>query len=116
LRQLQNGNEILLRQRFDVETTLDDIEQRRATAFPGVPTMWIALANHPGLESRDFSSLLYCSSGGAPLPVEVQDKFQALTGCKLLEGWGMTETSPAGTSNPLDPAMKPRRGSCGLPL
>ncbi len=114
LRQLQNGNEILLRQRFDVETTLDDIEKRRATAFPGVPTMWIALANHPGLESRDFSSLLYCSSGGAPLPVEVAARFQRLTGHRLGGGWGMTETCSAGTNLPRDGVIKP--GSIGVPL
>lgn len=114
LRQLQNGNEILLRQRFDVAATLDDIEKRRATAFPGVPTMWIALANHPGLDQRDFSSLLYCSSGGAPLPVEVANRFQRLTGHRLGGGWGMTETCSAGTNLPREGTIKP--GSIGVPL
>jgi long-chain acyl-CoA synthetase len=114
LRHIRNGNEILLRLRFDPETTLRDIEVKRATAFPGVPTMWIALANHPGIEKRDFSSIIHCSSGGAPLPVEVGERFRRLTGQRLLGGWGMTETSPAGTNLPLSGPSKP--GSIGIPM
>ncbi|WP_428248712.1 dicarboxylate--CoA ligase PimA [Ferrovibrio sp.] len=114
LRQVAAGGEILLRMRFDVETTLRDIEQKRATAFPGVPTMWIALANHPGIETRDFSSLQHCGSGGAPLPVEVAARFEKLTGLRLGGGWGMTETSPAGTAQLRHGLHKP--GSVGLPM
>jgi long-chain acyl-CoA synthetase len=114
LRQIRNGNEILLRLRFDPETTLRDIEVKRATAFPGVPTMWIALANYPGIEKRDFSSMIHCSSGGAPLPVEVGERFHRLTGQRLLGGWGMTETAPAGTNLPLKGPPKP--GSIGIPM
>lgn len=114
LKQIVNGNEILLRQRFDVAQTISDIETLRATSFPGVPTMWIALANHPGIEARDFSSLEICSSGGAPLPVEVQSRVERLTGRRLGGGWGMTETSPAGT---LIPAAAPTKsGTIGLPI
>src|SRR5229473_3866387 len=69
LRCLERGDLISLHQRFDVQSVLRDIEVKRATVFPGVPTMWIALANLPGVERRDFSSLRYCGSGGAPLPV-----------------------------------------------
>ena len=61
LRGLNAGREIVLRMRFDVETTLRDIEVGRATHFPGVPTMWIALAAAPGIETRDFSSLVYAA-------------------------------------------------------
>ena len=86
--------------RFDVETTLDDIEVKKATVFAGVPTMWIALANTPDIDKRDFSSLRYAASGGAALPVEVAERFQKLTGHRLGGGWGMTETSPAGTALP----------------
>ncbi|WP_430397134.1 dicarboxylate--CoA ligase PimA [Ferrovibrio sp.] len=114
LRQVAAGGEILLRPRFDVETTLRDIEQKRATAFPGVPTMWIALANHPGIETRDFSSLQHCGSGGAPLPFEVAARFEKLTGMRLGGGWGMTETSPAGTAQLRHGLHKP--GSVGLPM
>src|SRR5689334_6231281 len=114
LRSLRDGNEVLLRMRFDVETTLRDVEVRKATALPGVPTMWIALVNTPGIEKRDLSSLRYVGSGGAGIPIEVAEKFHALTGHRMGGGWGMTETSLAGTSLPRDFAHKP--GSCGLPL
>ena len=100
--------------RFDVETTLSDIEVKKATVFPGVPTMWIALANTPGIDKRDFSSLRYAASGGAALPVEVAERFQKLTGQRLGGGWGMTETSPAGTAMPREWTGK--AGSVGLPL
>src|SRR5205807_2628891 len=85
----------------------------RATYLPGVPTMWIALTSHPGIEARDLSSLRACGSGGAPLPVEVAQRFERLTGIALRGGWGMTETSPAGTALPLDGPVK--AGSIGLP-
>lgn len=114
LRQIAAGGEILLRPRFEVETTLHDIEVKRATTFPGVPTMWIALANHPGIETRDFSSLQNCGSGGAPLPVDVAARFEKLTGQRLGGGWGMTETSPAGTAHLKHGPHKP--GSVGLPM
>jgi len=114
LRGLQEGNELLLRLRFDVATTLNDIEVKRATAFPGVPTMWIALANTADIDKRDFSSLRYAGSGGAALPVDVAERFQKLTGQRLGGGWGMTETSPAGTAMPREWAG--RAGSVGLPL
>ena len=65
------------------EAVLRDIEVKRATAFPGVPRMWIALANDPSLESRDLSSLVAAGSGGAPLPVEVAKVFERKTGLTL---------------------------------
>jgi long-chain acyl-CoA synthetase len=114
LRSFTEGNELLLRVRFDVETTLRDIEVKRATVFPGVPTMWIALANTPEIDKRDFSSLRYALSGGAALPVDVAERFQKLTGQRLGGGWGMTETSPAGTAMPKEWTGK--AGSVGLPL
>ena len=114
LRQVKHGNEMLLREKFDPEGILRDIEEKRATAFPGVPTMWIALASHPGIETRDLSSLRFCGSGGASLPVEIGHRFERLTGHRLGGGWGMTETAPAGTNLPLDGPGKP--GSMGLPL
>ncbi len=113
LRHVKDGDRILLRERFTVDGVLRDIEEKRATVFNGVPTMWIALAASPGLERRDFSSLHAVSSGAAPLPVEVAERFERLTGQRLGGGWGMTETSPAGTNLPRD-GGKP--GSIGLPL
>ena len=76
--------------------------------------MWIALANTPGIDKRDLSSLRYVGSGGAALPVEVAERFQKLTGQRLGGGWGMTETSPAGTAMPREWTGK--AGSVGLPL
>jgi long-chain acyl-CoA synthetase len=114
LRGLQEGNELLLRVRFDVATTLADIEVKKATVLAGVPTMWIALANTPDLDKRDLSSLRYAGSGGAALPVDVAERFEKLTGQHLGGGWGMTETSPAGTAMPREWTGKV--GSVGLPL
>jgi long-chain acyl-CoA synthetase len=113
LRNLSNGNEVMLRAKFDVETTFHDIEVKRATYMNGVPTMWIALCN-AGVEKRDLSSLVSCSSGGAALPVEVEQRFEALTGKRLRSGIGMTETSPAAATQPV--VLRGKPGSCGLPL
>ena len=114
LRHLAGGNEILLRPRFDVETTLADIETRRATVFAGVPTMWMALAASPDLERRDLSSLRHLTSGGAPMPAEIAERFFRRTGLRISGGWGMTETAPAGTHLPREAPIAP--GLIGLPL
>jgi long-chain acyl-CoA synthetase len=114
LRHLAGGSELLLRPRFDIEAVLRDIEVNRVTAFPGVPTMWAALVNYPGIEQRDLSALRSCASGGAPLPTELAERFGRVTGLALPSGWGMTETSPAGISPPLRGPAKP--GTVGLPL
>jgi long-chain acyl-CoA synthetase len=114
LRSLNLGNLISLHQRFDVAAVFRDIEEKRATSFPGVPTMWIALANDPSLESRDLSSLAYAGSGGAPLPVEVAKLFERKTRLRLKSGWGMTETCSPGTGHPPQGPDKP--GSIGLML
>ena len=114
LRCIKYGDLISLHQRFDVSAVLRDIEVKRATAFPGVPTMWIALANDPSLESRDLSSLVAAGSGGAPLPVEVAKVFERKTGLTLKSGWGMTETCSPGTGHPPTGPDKP--GSIGLML
>jgi long-chain acyl-CoA synthetase len=114
LRQIDSGNIILMHQRFDVEAVLRDIEVKRATAFLGVPTMWIAIANTPGFEKRDFSSLVLAGSGGAPLPVEIVKILGEKIGLSLKGGWGMTETCSAGTAHPKDGPDKP--ASIGLPL
>jgi long-chain acyl-CoA synthetase len=114
LRSLERGDLISLHQRFDVEAVMRDIEVKRATAFPGVPTMWIAIASLPDLDKRDLSSLVSCGSGGAPLPVEVAKIFERKTNMKLKSGWGMTETCSPGTAHPAEGPEKP--GSIGLML
>lgn len=114
LRQITRGSCMLLRMRFDPDQTFDDFEKRRATIFPGVPTMWIALVNHPRFATADLSSLIYAASGGAPLPVEIARRFENRAGFRLTGGWGMTETSPSGTNVPNYGVPKP--GTIGLPL
>ena len=114
LSSLRRGNLISLHQRFDVEAVMRDIEVKRATIFPGVPTMWIAIAALPDLDKRDFSSLVVAGSGGAPLPVEVASIFERKVGMKLKSGWGMTETCSPGTGHPKEGPDKP--GSIGLML
>jgi long-chain acyl-CoA synthetase len=114
LSSIRRGNLISLHQRFDVEAVMRDIEVKRATAFPGVPTMWIAIAALPDLDKRDLSSLVSCGSGGAPLPVEVAKIFERKVGMKLKSGWGMTETCSPGTGHPKEGPDKP--GSIGLML
>jgi long-chain acyl-CoA synthetase len=114
LASLRHGNLISLHQRFDVEAVMRDIEVKRATVFPGVPTMWIAIAGLPDLDKRDLSSLVSCGSGGAPLPVEVAKVFERRVGMKLKSGWGMTETCSPGTGHPKEGPEKP--GSIGLML
>jgi long-chain acyl-CoA synthetase len=114
LSSIRRGNLISLHQRFDVEAVMRDIEFKRATAFPGVPTMWIAIAGLPDLDKRDLSSLVSCGSGGAPLPVEVAKIFERRVGMKLKSGWGMTETCSPGTAHPPEGPDKP--GSIGLML
>jgi long-chain acyl-CoA synthetase len=111
---LAHGDLISLHQRFDAEAVLRDIEVKRATSFPGVPTMWIAIASLPDLDRRDLSSLASCMSGGAPLPVEVARILERKTKLKLKSGWGMTETCSPGTGHPKVGPDKP--GSIGLML
>jgi long-chain acyl-CoA synthetase len=108
------GAELVLHPRFDPAAAAKDIVLKKITVFAGVPTMHVALLNLPGVEAMDFSSLKLCSSGGAPLPLAVQQGFEKLTGCRLTEGWGMTETSPTGTFTPRTGPVKP--GSCGIPI
>jgi long-chain acyl-CoA synthetase len=111
---LRRGHLISLHQRFEVEAVMRDIEVKRATFFPGVPTMWIAIASLPDLDKRDLSSLVNCFSGGAPLPVEVAKVLERRVAMKLKSGWGMTETCSPGTSHPPEGPEKP--GSIGLML
>jgi long-chain acyl-CoA synthetase len=112
LSSIRRGNLISLHQRFDVQAVMRDIEVKRATSFPGVPTMWIAIAALPDLDKRDLSSLASCVSGGAPLPVEVAKILERRVGMQLKSGWGMTETCSPGTSHPKEGPDKP--GSIGL--
>lgn len=108
------GAEIVVMPRFVLDDAMKLIDKTRPTVMPGVPTMFIAMLNHPKLSSFDLSSLKFCLSGGAPLPVDVKQKFEKLTGCKLVEGYGLSEASPSVTCNPLEGPVK--EGSIGQPL
>jgi long-chain acyl-CoA synthetase len=111
---LRVGAELVQHIRFDPEAALRDIEAKKITIFPGVPTMFVAILQHPAAKTANLSSLKSCTSGGAPLPIEVQAGFEKFSGRRLAEGWGMTETSPTGTFTPVPGKQKP--GSCGVPI
>jgi long-chain acyl-CoA synthetase len=108
------GAEMILLPRFDLDQVMRTIVERRPTIFPAVPTIYTAIANHKDADRSDLSSIRFCVSGGAPLPVEVKAAFEKRTGCVLVEGYGLTESSPVATVNPIDGLNKP--GSIGLPL
>ncbi|GGF06507.1 long-chain-fatty-acid--CoA ligase [Halobacillus andaensis] len=93
------GNKMILMPKFEPEDVLKVINKQKPTLFPGAPTIYIALLNHPDLKKYDLSSIEACLSGSAPLPVEVQERFEEVTGGKLVEGYGLTETSPVTHSN-----------------
>ncbi|PAE42010.1 long-chain-fatty-acid--CoA ligase [Bacillus sp. 7884-1] len=100
--------------KFDALTTLKTIQKQRPTLFPGAPTIYIGLLNHPDLKKYDLSSIDSCLSGSAPLPIEVQEEFEAVTGGKLVEGYGLTESSPVTHSNFLWDRERVK-GSIGVP-
>lgn len=100
--------------KFDALTTLKTIQKQRPTLFPGAPTIYIGLLNHPDLKKYDLSSIDSCLSGSAPLPVEVQEEFEAVTGGKLVEGYGLTESSPVTHANFLWDRER-IKGSIGVP-
>ncbi len=108
------GGSIVMRPRFELEPVLDDITKKKPTLFPGVPTMYTAINNHPKLDTFDLTSIKTCMSGGAPLPLEIKQRFEQLSGCNLVEGYGLTECAPIATSNPFDGLNK--EGSIGLPF
>lgn len=107
------GAKMIIVPKFDPKQVLKTIDKEKPTIFPGAPTIYIALLNHPELSKYDLSSIDACISGSAPLPVEVQDKFEKLTGGKLVEGYGLSETSPCTHSNFIWENRV--RGSIGVP-
>jgi len=100
--------------RFHPDKVLEIIQRDRVNVFEGVPTMFVALLNHPEAASYDVSSLRLCASGGAALPVEVLRGFEETFGCLVLEGYGLSETSPVASFNHPDRERKP--GSIGTPI
>ncbi|MCP3976437.1 MAG: long-chain fatty acid--CoA ligase [bacterium] len=111
---LMAGAEIIAHPRFELDDVMNDINKKKPTIMPGVPTMYSALAGHPKIGDYDLSSIKACLSGGAPLPVDVKERFEKLANCVLFEGYGLTESSPVATANPIDGENK--AGSIGLPV
>jgi long-chain acyl-CoA synthetase len=111
---ISRASEIILVPKFELNETLKLIHSVKPTLMPGVPTLFNAILNHRKIKSYDLSSLKFCLSGGAALPVEIKRGFEALTGCKLVEGYGLSETSPVASANPPDGPVKD--GSIGMPL
>ena len=108
------GGTVIILPRFELLSALNVIRKYRPTLFHGVPTMYVAFNNAPNVERYGFNSLRVCMSGGAALPVEVMQKFEKLTGGRLVEGYGLTEASPVTHVNPPDGLAK--AGSIGLPI
>ena len=111
---IAKGAKIVLMPRFQLLEALKLIDREKPTMMPAVPTIFMAMINSPKAKDYNLSSLKFCISGGAPLPLEVKLKFEALAGCKVVEGYGLSETSPVLTCNPLEGRVIP--GSIGPPL
>jgi long-chain acyl-CoA synthetase len=109
-----SGASLALIPRFDPADALEIVQRAGVTVFEGVPTMFGAVLNHPGLADADVSSLRLCVSGGASLPVELMRAFEDALGCIILEGYGLSETSPVASFNHADQVRKP--GSIGTPV
>lgn len=113
-RTILNGGCIVMLPRFRAGQCLKAIQRTRATSMPGVPTMYQALVDHPDMDKTDFTSLRTCISGGAPLPLPVKQRFERQSGAKLVEGYGLTETSGVVSTNPYEGGE--RAGTIGHPL
>lgn len=105
---------IIVLPRFELERFLKAMKKHRPTVLPGVPTLFVALINDPRLPGLDLSDLWLCVSGSAALPQEVRDRFEGLSGCRILEGYGLTEASPVTHFNPIRGRRPP--GSMGMPI
>ena len=105
------GAQMILLPRYELGQTLATINKKKPTIFPAVPTIYTAINQAPDLAKYDLSAVRYCISGGAPLPLEVKETFERLTGCRLVEGYGLSETAPVATCNAMQDINKP--GSIG---
>lgn len=112
-RPLYAGESIILLARYDTRTVIQAIEKYRCTNWVSIATMNIAVVNYPEVNKYDLSSLRACTSGGAPVPLDILKEFENLTGARLVEGYGLSETISQVSINPMD---KPRHGSVGIPV
>ncbi|WP_158735516.1 long-chain fatty acid--CoA ligase [Alteribacillus sp. YIM 98480] len=106
------GSMNILLPRFELDEVLETIKELQPTVFPGVPTMYVALTNHPDADRYGLDSIRVCNSGSAPMPGELMRSFESRTGARILEGYGLSETSPTTHCNP---AFADRKvGSVGI--
>ncbi|MBD3783288.1 MAG: long-chain fatty acid--CoA ligase [Micrococcales bacterium] len=108
------GASLALIPRFDPQAAIEVIEKERVTIMQGVPTMYAAILNHPASDGMDASSLRTCASGGSAMPLEVMKAFEEKFGCVILEGYGLSETSPVASFNMPDRERKP--GTIGIAI
>jgi long-chain acyl-CoA synthetase len=108
------GATLILKPKFEVLDVLRTIKKYHPTIFPGVPNMYVAIKDYPGVRKYRIESIKACISGSAPLPIEVQEAFEKLTRGRLVEGYGLTEAGPVTHANPLKGLRKV--GSIGIPL
>ena len=111
---IYKGAKLIMHPRFELVPVLKDIHTKHPTFMAGVPSMYNAILNIPNLSKYNLNSLKACISGGAPLPLDVKRGFEKLTGCTLVEGYGLTETAPVACANPMDGENK--ENSVGLPM
>lgn len=109
------GAKIILLPRFDLDEVLNTIKTEQPTKFPGVPTMYSALVNHPEAKNYGIDSIRICISGSAPMPIETMKEFERKTGAKILEGFGLSEASPVTHANPVFAERKTGSVGIGLP-
>lgn len=110
---ITGGTNILVPDPRDLDDVLKTIQTHRPDFYPGVPALYVSINNHPDVDKYDLTSLRACNSGAAPLPVEVQQRFQEITGARLVEGYGLSEASPVTHTNPV--FGDSRLGTVGLP-
>ncbi len=113
-RTVVTGGEIVMLPRFNAAQTIEAMRRTRPRALPGVPTMYQALLDVPGMKAADFSSLRFCISGGAPLPEQLKQAFERITGATVIEGYGLSETSGVVSANPYVGLNK--SGTIGQPI
>lgn len=109
------GNEMILLPKFDLQEVLETIKKEQPTVFPGVPTMYVAITNHPRDHEYQLDSMKLCNSGSAPMPIEVMKEFERKTGAKIVEGYGLSEASPTTHCNPPFAARKAGTVGIGFP-
>jgi long-chain acyl-CoA synthetase len=113
-RTVVTGGEIVMLPRFNAKQALAELRRTRPRSLPGVPTMYQALLDAPGMKPDDFKSLRFCISGGAPLPAQLKEEWEKVTGARVIEGYGLSESSGVVSTNPYEELNKP--GTIGQPL